>query len=327
MAHHHHNDDTYFIDQLCMVGLSGAFGVICLSLYFWQVQMLNLLLAPQFHPFVVTSGFVLLAIALIRAATLWQEARPATAIKSLPVVDHGHSHDHEHDHANCHDHDHDHDHDHSHSHSHSHSHDHGHDHSHDGHDHGWAPWRYVVMLVPIMLFMLGLPNKGPRAADHNDEESRIAEMTREATQATSLVGLDNWSRLGVLGKIAGDDALGQVVPASFKDILDSVSDRALRAKYEDATVEIRGQFVGDPRDPRFFSLVRFKIGCCAGDAVDTRINIFSREPITAIKRDSWAKVRGKVEYGKRGDTVIVRLVTAGPATVVSCNPDINPYLQ
>ena len=41
-GHHHHDDDgdTYFIDQLCMVGLSGAFGVICLCLYFWQTRML-----------------------------------------------------------------------------------------------------------------------------------------------------------------------------------------------------------------------------------------------------------------------------------------------
>ena len=51
MAHHHdHEDDTYFVDQLCMVGLSGAFGVICLCLYFWgapqgQQSMLDLLLA------------------------------------------------------------------------------------------------------------------------------------------------------------------------------------------------------------------------------------------------------------------------------------------
>src|SRR6516225_9604212 len=29
-SHSHDEPDTYFIDQLCMVGLSGAFGVICL---------------------------------------------------------------------------------------------------------------------------------------------------------------------------------------------------------------------------------------------------------------------------------------------------------
>src|SRR5438445_166391 len=35
---------------------------------------------------------------------------------------------------------------------------HHHDHDEADHDHGWAPWRYVVVLVPIILFLLGLPN-------------------------------------------------------------------------------------------------------------------------------------------------------------------------
>jgi hypothetical protein len=344
-VHDHHDNDTYFIDQLCMVGLAGAFGVICLALYFWQTPMLNLLLGQQFHLFVAISGFTLFGLALVRAATLWNESRPATAIASLPVVkhehhhhthdhghdhDHGHHHDHGHDHAHAH-HDHDHSHDHAHSHDdhhHGHHHDHAHhDHSHDDHDHGWAPWRYVVMLVPIVLFTLGLPNKGPRAASVNDAEARAAEAVRDSTQTVSIIGMEDWSRLALLGKIAGDDALGQIVPASFKEILESVNDRGLRAKFQDNTVELRGQFVADTHDPRFFALVRFKIGCCAPDAVDTRINVFSREPITSIKRDSWAKVRGKVEYGKRGDTVVLRLVTSGPDNVISCNPDVNPYIQ
>ena len=29
---------------------------------------------------------------------------------------------------------------------------HGHDHGHGDHDHDWAPWRYVLLLVPIILF-------------------------------------------------------------------------------------------------------------------------------------------------------------------------------
>src|SRR5947207_246935 len=107
--HHHHEDDSYFIDQLCMVGLSGAFGVICLCLYSFQRSMLTLLLGPQFHLFVVISGLTLLALALVRAATLWRESQPATAIASLPMAaashdhEHHHHHEHEHDHHGGHD--------------------------------------------------------------------------------------------------------------------------------------------------------------------------------------------------------------------------------
>src|SRR5436305_831344 len=59
------------------------------------------------------------------------------------------------------------------SHPHEHTHDHDHDraghsqHDHDAsdHDYGWAPLRYVLLLVPIILFLLGLPNKGPAAKE------------------------------------------------------------------------------------------------------------------------------------------------------------------
>ena len=177
--HHHHEGDSYFIDQLCMVGLSAAFGAICLCLWFWQTSMLRLMLGEQFHLYVMLSGFVLVGLALVRGAILWRQSRD-------PRFVHSHSHDH-----------HDHVHDHSqvahdkamhlavvpgstHQHnagcSHEHApgetcaheqHAHGghahhhHDHEEADHDHGWAPWRYVVILVPIILFLLGLPSKLP----------------------------------------------------------------------------------------------------------------------------------------------------------------------
>src|SRR5438445_5519788 len=83
---HQHAEDNYYIDQLCMVALSGAFGAICLSLYFWQTSMLQLLLGPQFHAFVLASGIVLLLVAGLRAYALWLQAG----------ADKGHSHDHGH---------------------------------------------------------------------------------------------------------------------------------------------------------------------------------------------------------------------------------------
>jgi len=42
-----------------MIGLSGAFAGICLSLWFWNTDMLDLMLAPQLQIFVLISGIVL----------------------------------------------------------------------------------------------------------------------------------------------------------------------------------------------------------------------------------------------------------------------------
>ncbi|MCI0457214.1 MAG: hypothetical protein L0Z62_09575, partial [Gemmataceae bacterium] len=192
MAHtHDHDHDTYYLDQMCLIALSAAFGGICLALYFSaqgtqpegaEPPMLTLLLGPQFHPFILVSGIALLVLAAARAVIVWRSAGSAPAHTHTP--NHAHAHDHAHDHEHCHDHDHAHSHEHGHEHcghehhvtaepghvhahasapGHSHAHphpDHGHGHDH-GHDHSWAPWRYVVLLIPVMLFCLGLPNKLP----------------------------------------------------------------------------------------------------------------------------------------------------------------------
>ena len=83
--HDHHDGDTYYLDQICMVGISGAFGAICLALYIQNARaaddaqsMLRLLLGPQFHLFVLGSGIALVLVATVRAVMLWRSAgRPA----------------------------------------------------------------------------------------------------------------------------------------------------------------------------------------------------------------------------------------------------------
>src|SRR5262249_49128629 len=79
--------------------------------------------------------------------------------------DHHHHHDHDHHHHHAHDHGHHHhepcDHDHAHcDHEHAHSHDAVHTHDHDP-QHAWAPWRYTVLMLPVVLYLLNLPSKPP----------------------------------------------------------------------------------------------------------------------------------------------------------------------
>src|ERR1700730_8043006 len=74
MAHFHEDSDSYYLDQLCLIALSGAFGGVCLSLFFWQKTMLELMLGPQFHAFVLASGILLVGLALIRGTILWKSA-------------------------------------------------------------------------------------------------------------------------------------------------------------------------------------------------------------------------------------------------------------
>jgi hypothetical protein len=200
---HTHDTDTYYLDQLCMIGITGAFAGICLTLYFFNSGMLNLLLNDQFHLMVLAAGVALLFVVLVRAAILWK------AVGNKPAGPaHAHEHHHLHEHGDHHHADEHHHHEHcGHDHHHeehlqqavqlapspappalaTHSHDHDHDHSHtpgDGHEHGWAPWRYVVLLVPLMLYLLGLPNKALPLGS-----AGAINVNREAMLAARLIGM------------------------------------------------------------------------------------------------------------------------------------------
>jgi uncharacterized membrane protein YraQ (UPF0718 family) len=228
-SHDHDGTDTYFIDQLCMVGLSGAFGMICLCLWFWQTEMLAILLADQFHIYVLLSGIALVVIAMTRGAILWFQSRDAEFLHSLQH--HHHHHDHEHEHApvtvgaaacghehgpgeSC-AHDHaiaDHEHAIGHAHAHHDAHDagaHG-DHDEEDHDHGWAPWRYVVILVPIILFLLALPNRAANINDLNYERmiGNFASIIYEAMPFIVLGVLI----AGLLEEFVPQQAIASVVP-------------------------------------------------------------------------------------------------------------------
>src|SRR5262249_18283679 len=93
-----------------------------------------------------------------------------------------HEHKHEHAHAAA---------GHDHGHAHDHDHDHGHDHD---HSHGWAPWRFVVLLLPVVLYFLNLPNEGfssgnEHGASAGAGDRRTGVPGAEGVQAARVAGL------------------------------------------------------------------------------------------------------------------------------------------
>lgn len=221
-----------------MVGLSGAFGVICLCLWFWQTKMLKTMLADQFHIYVLLSGIALVIVAFGRGVILWNQSRdPSFRL----THDHQHDHhEHEHKHTEAiHDasphtsmqatalpmtpapacgHDHAPDetcgHEHAHTHTHGHAH---HDHEAADHDHGWAPWRYAVILVPIILFLLGLPDEPPKlrgfemAQTAIDYKQLILDFTSIIYEALPFIVL-GVLLAGLLEEFVPQQAIAKIVP-------------------------------------------------------------------------------------------------------------------
>jgi hypothetical protein len=119
--------------------------------------------------------------------------------------------EHDHDHIEGHNHDHDHSHEHHEHHEHHHAegehcdHVHAeetcdHNHNHDdacGHDHahGLNPWRYIVLLLPIVLYFLGLPNAGLTV--HGGSTAELEQANGTFVENTGLKIIKDEGKEGV----------------------------------------------------------------------------------------------------------------------------------
>jgi len=285
----------YYLEQLLTLGASGALGGVAVVLY--TSGKLNFILHPKFHLFVLIGGIALLTLVLVRGICLWVAVGEPT---SEPVHEHGPGceHDHGHQHGPGCDHDHDHgvttqpaslamappaqaDHGHSHSHAPSHGHSHGGD---DGHSHGWAPWRIILLLLPVALFFLDLPNKAMFAyADSSQGISFDGVSKSRGTTSASFLTLEK----------------AALTPES-------------REVFTDMTVSLEGVFAGN--DDKRFTLTRPTMNCCAADAITLKAVILVdyrqvEEVANAPRLDpaklsggKWVRVTGTVKFLQRDGT-------------------------
>jgi hypothetical protein len=320
MAHdHNHDHGTHYIDQLCSVAVSGTLAMVAIVLF---MQGSLTILREEFRVVVLAGGILLLVIAVIRGVTLWQEVG-----KAKPAHKHDHHHHHEHGHACGHDHHHHDHHDHGHVHGPGCDHDHEpkpalvgislpvvtasppaatppveppkeDDHGHD-HNHGWAPIRYAVLLLPIMLFFLGIPRSDTNPLSFNNlyNDSKVSR----SQDLPSL--LDVWV-YGKEPKVPDLDLdfgemskgkRGKVTHVEFKELAQAAADEASRGFFEGRTVSLKGQF-RPLQNKRTFMLVRMKMTCCAADAIPLEAIITCPQEIRDVKSLEWVEVTGVVSF-------------------------------
>lgn len=299
--HHHHDNATeYYIEQLIGVGISLSIAYVCIMLW-WPFPIygadgqiisygnkLSIILHPKFHFWVLTGSIILLGIVSIRVIALWLESGK---LKSAPKHEHVHGPDCDHDKTHDHDHGHNHNHVHgpdcNHDHSHEHEHEHGHGHNHEspghadcGHDHshGSAPVRFIVLLLPIVLFFLNVPN--------------------EVFSNVKGVDLSQFSEVASVAEKGIDFNVG------FLQLEMASMTQESRNHYEGKTVRLIGKYVGE--EEKRFSLIRFKINCCAADAVPLNavmmVDPNSTEKLSWKKyANKWVQVTGRVHFLKRKD--------------------------
>jgi len=263
----------WFQEQLLQTAIALALGLVSMAIY--ATGRVGLMLAPKFHPWLASGAGVLVVLALIRAFFLARQAgylskknlRANQTNQSCESKAHHHG-DHAHD--EC-------------GHSHHHpdasaetccdDHHHGPDCGHD-HGHQWLPLQVMVLSIPIVLFALNLPN--------------------EAFGAMKALDLEAYS-LAPSGAGSGGKADG----VSFLQLERAASNPEARGLYDGKTVQLVGKFVGD-HDKRF-TLIRFKMNCCAADAVPLNAAIMV-DPQSQARLDyrhwsgKWVEVNGEVRF-------------------------------
>jgi hypothetical protein len=328
MAHSHSHDDqtNFYVEQIFTIAVCGAIGGVMVILY--TRPILTAMLSADQHPRVLFGGIGLILLVLIRAAYVWIAAGQTAAKKANGSHDHGHAHNHnhDHDHAHC---DHDHNHEHGHA-DHDHAdcdHDHHHesvtaaghhDHFHDNHghvhEHGWAPWRYALLILPVVLFLIGLPNSSMSAFGESGIDADLSGLSNTAAKETKFT-------------------------IGFNQLERAALNQSSRTNMAGTVVSLTGQYRGDRPDR--FTLVRFKRTCCAADAIPLKAVImidpekakkFSINPNTY--RNQWVRVTGRVEFSQVGNSnEYVPVIILEPESqeyltsknVKLVDPDPNPY--
>jgi hypothetical protein len=286
MGHvHAHDRSSYYLEQIWTIATCGALGVVMILL--WEYKVLPIFLDPKFHDPVLWGGVALLVLVAIRITALWRAVGQTVAGHSHSHAQ-GHTHDHEHG-PGCDHHDHKHGDEHGPNCDHHHNvqdreehadedeseeadpvladqgvHHHEDDH---GHDHGFAPWRYAVLLVPILLFLIRVPWPQPEEpVEDNVIAMKLGEVEESAESPDSR---EHWKK-----------------------------------EMEAKSVRLKAKFGAPVRGDRMFNFVRLKMTCCAADAYGEPVKVIieSSKPLDFDKlKDHWIKVIGKLDYRKTGD--------------------------
>src|SRR5262249_36854517 len=222
----------------------------------------------------------------------------------------------------------DHEHEHEHAHAaaapHTHAHGHGHD---DGHEHGWAPVRYAILLLPLTLFFLGIPNLEFTRAYTNDQ-IQFTQGDLPPLLAVWFSGAKPNPRplaVGEIGEVNSKE--GDVLLLNWTELARAAYDPTQREFYQGRTGTLKGQF--SPQTDRSFTLVRMKITCCAADAIPLKSVIVSPDPLPPIGPLEWVEVTGKIQFVELQDRprlVLPVLRLTDSNGIQKTAPDNSPFV-
>ncbi len=302
-SHHHCGSPRdYFTEQLLTILVCGLFGFAAIQMY--RNGALEFL-APQFRLPVLVGGAAILLLVFIRAIAVWKEAGAYQATGDMNAIGCGQDHTHD---ANC---------------------------NHtlypeqpevvadpdadDGHSHdmSWTFARMLILVFPVLLFFMGLPNaslsKERQLAMAGNDAAMGSEMLKDLAKDAVVVDektldggvivreLKTRTGLKIRETIPSDGGepkleiiAGEGSQMRFNDLNDAAFDERKRQSLEGQTAILEGRFkrLADKE----FSLFRFKMTCCAADTVPLKVRIIVPQALGGFNDFDWVQAKGTIQF-------------------------------
>jgi hypothetical protein len=150
-----------------------------------------------------------------------------------------------------------------------------------------------------MLYLLGLPNKGPDARELDlSGNVKKDEMQEEAQADTQIVGM-GFVPLNQLVLVAAAHAeidLGEPSAVRMDELKNLAYTARDRENWRGKIVSVVGQLYPVPGSERRFMLLRWKIQCCVADVQQVPVEMICKEKLTGFQQRDWVRVTGRVEF-------------------------------
>jgi len=341
--------NSQFMERLFTLIMTGAYGLVMVWLFVSNYFGMNmgerslLSLVTTWIQYVIFIGGIILIVLFFFLLFNFKRAGD------------GHHHTHEHDeNHDCCDHGHDHGHDHNHDHNHAghehhhHKHAEGHECCDHDHDHNWNPIRYIPLLIPLILIVMGLPDT---KMIENFEKYRIESAMKEQKRPPASNEQMSWLILGaftVPGEVFPYVSFSTTISSGLMSMIDEVDGEArneapvvldlshiekalkdpmLQLQYASyGRVEIEGMFNLEESGPvSLFRIVRLRMACCLTDARPAMLLCFTKKKIPEQLLEKakgtttrWVKVQGRLKFAQGEDGkyhAILRASLIEPAKV------------
>lgn len=156
----------------------------------------------------------------------------------------------------------------------------GHRHEHEDHVHShdifWVLARLQILLFPVALFVIGIPNSG-------FSQDRIRK----------LLGADD-ALTGNMAAVAHRN--GTVT--TFRELNAAANDQGMRESLQGQTAILEGYIRRiNASDAPQFSLFRLKMACCGADAVPLKVRmVLKHGTLSGFDDFDWVEMKGQIQF-------------------------------